>query len=185
MVVQIYGGTGQELRELGRAQQEYETACQWAREAVTPEVKETLEAMIQDFASVWKDPRAPWREKKRMARLLLEDVTLIKGRPAKVHVRFRGKLTRTLDVDLPLPWKLAHAMPREVVKAIRAYGEGKSSAEVARFLNEKGLRTGMKQPSNKAKVNRLRRLHHLGAGCPVAGLPPRAPSAESGVAGEV
>ncbi len=177
----------EKLQELGRAQQEYETACQRAREAVTPKVKETLEAMVQDFASVWKDRRTPWREKKRMARLLLEDVTLIKGRPAKVHVRFRGGLTRTLDVELPLPWKLAHATPREVVEAIRAYGEGKSSAEVARFLNERGLRTGMKQPFNKAKVNRLRRLHHLSAGCPVAGIPPRAPSAESGsgVTGEV
>lgn len=175
----------EKLQELERAQQEYEAACQRSREAVTPGVKGALEEMIRDFGSLWRDPRTPWREKKRMARLLLEDVTLIKGRPAKVHVRFRGGLTRTLDVDLPLPWKHAHTTPQEVLEAIRTCGEEKTSAKVARILNEKGFKTGMNQPFNKGKVQRLRRIHHLTSRYPVPGSPPRVESAEEGVAGDV
>ena len=175
----------EKLQELGRAQQEYEAACQRSREVVTPGVKGSLEAMVQDFASLWRDPRTPWREKKRMARLLLEDVTLIKGRPAKVHARFRGGLTRTLDVDLPLPWKYAHTTPQEVLETIRVYGEGKSSGEVARFLNEKSFKTGMNHPFNKAKVQRLRRIHHLTSRFPVPRFPPRTAPADEGVAGDV
>lgn len=155
------------LQELNRAQEEYEAACRKAHEVVTPEQRRTLAALTRDFPALWKDPRTPSREKKRMVRLLLEDVTLIKGRPAKVHVRFRGGMTQTLDVELPLRWNEAHRTSQEVVEAIRAWGPEKSNREVAQLLNEKGIRTGMSLPFDGGKVGRLRRIYGLTKGSPV------------------
>ena len=42
-----------------------------------------------DFATLWRDPSMPDRERKRMLRLLIEDVTLTKGKALVVQVRFR------------------------------------------------------------------------------------------------
>ena len=36
-------------------------------------------ALAHDFPKLWQDPRTPDRERKRMVRLMIEDVTLIKG----------------------------------------------------------------------------------------------------------
>jgi hypothetical protein len=43
------------------------------------------------------------RERKRLARLLLEDVTLLKTDHVTAHVRFKGGATRTLRLPLPVP----------------------------------------------------------------------------------
>lgn len=42
------------------------------------------------------------RERKRMLRLLLEDVTLLRSDEVMVHVRFRGGATESLHLPLPL-----------------------------------------------------------------------------------
>ena len=60
-------------------------------------------ALASDFPRLWSDPKVPDRERKRIVRLLLEDVTLIKGQELTAHLRFRGGATRTLVLPLPLP----------------------------------------------------------------------------------
>ena len=53
-------------------------------------------ALASDFPRLWHDPQTTPRERKRkrMVRLLLEDVTLTKGETIAVGVRFRGGATR-------------------------------------------------------------------------------------------
>ena len=40
-----------------------------------------------DFPRIWTDPELPARERKRMLRLLIEDVTLLKTDKITAHVR--------------------------------------------------------------------------------------------------
>jgi len=47
-------------------------------------------ALATDFPKLWGNPNTPDRERKRMVRLLLEDVTLIKRQEITAHVRFKG-----------------------------------------------------------------------------------------------
>jgi hypothetical protein len=59
-------------------------------------------ALARDFPRLWNDPRTPDRERKRMVRLLIADVTLLKGLDLRAQVRFNGGATQTLHVPLPL-----------------------------------------------------------------------------------
>jgi hypothetical protein len=47
-----------------------------------------------------------------MIRLLIEDVTLVKGADIAVHVRFKGGATRSLAVSAPLCWREKHKTTR-------------------------------------------------------------------------
>jgi hypothetical protein len=67
------------LRALSEAQQEYERQSQSDRGSVGEQERSRILALATDFPKVWNDPNTPQRERKRMVRLLLEDVTLIKG----------------------------------------------------------------------------------------------------------
>ena len=67
------------------------------------EQREQVMALVADFPRLWRDPATPHRERKRMVRLLLEDVTLIKADEVIAQIRFRGGATHTLRLPLPKP----------------------------------------------------------------------------------
>ena len=43
--------------------------------------------MAPNFPRLWSDPTTPVRERKRIARLLIEDVTIVKAEEIHLHVR--------------------------------------------------------------------------------------------------
>ena len=58
-------------------------------------------SLVTDFPRIWNDAELPARERKRMLRLLIEDVTLRKADKITAHVRLRGGATRTLIFETP------------------------------------------------------------------------------------
>jgi len=66
------------LRDLRSAQEEYERQQENEQRILRAEQRERIRALATDFPRIWNDPALPYRERKRMTRLLLEDVTLRK-----------------------------------------------------------------------------------------------------------
>lgn len=96
----------------------------------------------KDFPELWKNPKTPIREKKRMVRLLIEDVTLIKGDEIKAHVRFKGGASKTLNIPLP-PKGWQHALTSsDVVKQIDELLNNYTLREIAVILNKRGYKSG-------------------------------------------
>lgn len=86
------------LRGLHEAQEELEQRQQQDRQSLSDEQRNQVLALAADFARLWNDPHTPQRERKRMVRLLIEDVTLTKGAQISAGVRFRGGATRSLSL---------------------------------------------------------------------------------------
>src|SRR5215470_5391903 len=84
------------LRDLVEAQQEYEQQRETDRLSLTEDQRTRVAALATDFPQLWRDARTSDRERKRMTRLLIEDVTLSKGADILLHVRFKGGATREL-----------------------------------------------------------------------------------------
>lgn len=66
------------LRALQEAEEEHERRCQTSPMGVTEEQRDAIFKIASDFPRLWQDPLVPDRERKRMVRLILEDVTLLK-----------------------------------------------------------------------------------------------------------
>src|SRR5205823_8323190 len=104
------------LRQLRDAQDGYDRATAQAEAALTDKRKARVRALAADFPALWSDPATPQRERKRMIRLLLEDVTLDKTKAIHVHVRFRGGQSRSLTLPIPLKaWQARQTHPDIVV----------------------------------------------------------------------
>ena len=99
------------LRALNDAQQEYERLCQTDHQTMDGAQRARIAALARDFPRLWQDPKTPDRERKRMVRLLLEDVTLLKREQILVHVRFKGGMIKSLS----LPLQIGRASCRERV----------------------------------------------------------------------
>jgi hypothetical protein len=78
------------LRQHQDAQDDYARAT-GAQATLTDEHKARIRALAADFPALWSDPATPQRERKRMARLLIEDITIAKTDQIHLHVRFRGR----------------------------------------------------------------------------------------------
>ncbi len=149
------------LRCLQAAQEEYEHQSAAAKEQLSDEQKQRILALAQDFPALWANPATPQRERKRIVRLLIEDVTLQRTDRIHLHVRFRGGQRRTLTIPIPLSaWKERQTDPETFAMVDRLLDEH-TDAETAAKLNQAGPRSGMGKPFTAQIVLHLRRAHGL------------------------
>jgi DNA invertase Pin-like site-specific DNA recombinase len=148
------------LRALQAAQDDYDNAGPGAA-ALTEHDKARIRALAADFPALWSDPATPQRERKRMARLLIDDVTITKTDRIHLHVRFRGGQVTSLAVPIPPPaWKTWQTDPA-IIAALDRLLNDHTDAETAAALNTAGHRSGKGKPFTGRIVLELRLSHHL------------------------
>ncbi len=148
------------LRALDAAQGDYERQ-RAADTLLDDETRERVLALATDFPRLWCDPSTPARERKRMARLLIEDVTLIKGDDLVVHVRFRGGGTQSLRLPRPLPAADLHKLDPAVVADIDRLLDDHTDSEIAEALNAAGQRPPVGERFSIWMVWKIRKAHRL------------------------
>jgi DNA invertase Pin-like site-specific DNA recombinase len=149
------------LRALVQAQEHYERQRQAEAAGLTEAQRASILALAQDFPRLWNDPQTPDRERKRMTRLLIADVTLLKGAELTAQVRFQGGATQTIQMPLSKPaWMLRQTSPN-VVEAINALLDDHTDAETAEQLNRQGLTAGEGGRFRPTTVARIRMAYAL------------------------
>ena len=151
----------QKLRALAEAKQEYERQRQADQQMLTEQQRSQILALATDFPRLWRDPNTPDRERKRMLRLLLEDVTVLKGKEITVHVRFKGGATKTLMLPLTVNEMGQHKTSTEAVAEIDRMLDHHGYCEIASMLNARGFLTGTGRPFNGLSVAQICRTRHL------------------------
>jgi hypothetical protein len=149
------------LRILAEAQQQYDEQTHKQRLLIDAQISEQLLSLATDFPRVWNDPEVESRERKRIVRLLIEDVTLINGETIGVHVRLRGGATRSLAVTKPLPIAQIRKTKAEVVAEIDALLDDHCDRQVADVLNRQGRKTWQDEPFNLKKIAHIRWAFNL------------------------
>lgn len=157
----LEGEWNDKLRSLVAAKEEYDRLCLKDRAPLDDGQRAKILALATDFPQLWQDPGTPDRERKRMVRLLIEDVTLIRNGDITLHVRFKGGATRTLHRPFPLTaWQKRRTSPVVVAEIDRLIDQY-TDAEIAGLLNERGFRSGADQDFNCLMVGQIRRAYHL------------------------
>ena len=144
------------LRALNETQEEYERLRQADCKALDETHKAHVASLASDFPRLWKDPQTPDREKKRMVRLLLEDVTLLKREQISVHVRFRGGAINSFSLPLPVGAPVLRKTPAAVVLEIDRLLDQHTESRVATMLNERGVRSSTGQAFTAMTIIKLR-----------------------------
>ena len=155
-------GWNEKLRELRTVEEEHE-----ARSAPQPKDADTrakLVALVNDFPKVWNNPRISSADKKRIVRLVIEDVTLVRNKEQgeiHAHVRFKGGATRSVQLNTPVivyeKWKTKPDLLREIDRLLDDHTEG----AVADVLNQRGLTTSYGNPFRVENVAYLRKFHGM------------------------
>lgn len=149
------------LRALATAQEDYEQNRKTDHNEISDSQRERLDGLAVDFPALWRDPKTPQRERKRMLGLLIEDVTLAKRREITVCVRFRGGATTILTLPRPLTAQQMRVTHEDVRRQVDTLLAQYTDAQVANNLNERGLRTGSGESFDSLKVRWVRCAHTL------------------------
>ena len=151
----------EKLLALEKAKDEYNHLCERARLAMDEQKRKDILALAGDFPRLWKNPEISNRDRKRMIRLLIEDVTLVISTEITAHVRFKGGATKTLSIPKPLPaWKQKQTDP-EVVRRIDHLLDEHTPGKIASILDERGLRSGAGLPLTRQRVCQIIRNYSL------------------------
>ncbi len=151
----------EKLRLLAQAKEECQSQQRLDALQLSQEQRAKILALASDFPRVWQDAQTTDRERKRMARLLLEDVTLRRDQDITVQVRFKGGATHQLQVPLPKSVTVTRKTNLAFIAELDRLLDEHSEAEVVQVLNERGWRSSTGQPFSLTLVQGLRRTYRL------------------------
>ena len=130
------------LRHLQDANDYYETHRRRESDKLKKAQQKEVLKLAKDFPRLWKNPRTPVREKKRMIRFLIEDVTMIRAANITLHVRFKGGATKTLKIPLPLKGWQYNLTDQKIVEIVDELLPDHTYSEIATILDKRGYKSG-------------------------------------------
>ncbi len=151
----------EKLRLLAEAKDDCERQQRADAAQLTAEQKSKIMALAADFSTLWHSPATSDRDRKRMARLLVEDVTLRRDQEILVQIRFKGGATQVLRLPLPkAAWALRKTKP-EIIAEIDRLLDTNTEKEVAQMRNERGWHSSAGNPFTQQMVHMLRFCYRL------------------------
>ena len=125
--------------------------------------RDELKALAADLPGLWNASTTSDKDRKRLLRTLIADVTLTSQVPQvgnRVHIgiRWRSGATEEILATRPAPYRSATS--GQVLELIKRL-VGHSDQEIAAELAAAGLRTGSGQPFDVTAVRWARHVHRI------------------------
>jgi hypothetical protein len=136
-----------------------------------PYTRLELENLAADLPGLWQAPTTSNKDRKRLLRTLIADVTLLPETDttrARIGIRWHTGASEELVVNRPLPPGPAKRSPSPAVELVRRLGPTTDTRDMADKLNAAGLTTGHGQPFDIAAVQWIRHAYHIPAPTPYA-----------------
>jgi len=151
------------LRILAEEQEEYEHLRVAAQSGtINAGQRGQIAQLAADFRAIWDDPRVPDRERKRLVRLVIEDVTLLKTDQIVMNVRFRGGALRSLSLEDPKKSCEKRSInDNELAKRIESLSHSCTDRESAAILNQEGFRSPLGNLFTGDMVARVRSTYGI------------------------
>src|SRR6266702_2940381 len=147
-------------------------ALEGARDALPPlPSRADLEQLAADLPALWHAPATSSKDRKRLLRTLIADVTLLpEPEQAKVRIgiRWHTGATDELSVARAIHPGTGKRSPSPAVEMVRQLGPVMPTAELAGQLNAAGLVTGHGRPFDAKAVQWIRHACNIPAPAPYA-----------------
>jgi DNA invertase Pin-like site-specific DNA recombinase/uncharacterized protein YndB with AHSA1/START domain len=154
------------LQRLGQLKQELADFENRTRRVVTAEQKRQILELAKDFPRLWSAATTTSKDRKRMLRLLVRDITVTKEPQAKIahlHIRWQGGENETIRVDLPKGRADVLRYPAEVVDRVRELALDHNNPQIAAILTDEGRKSSTGKPLTSSMISWIRFKHRIAA----------------------
>jgi hypothetical protein len=126
-----------------------------------------LQALADDFPAVWRRPATDISLKKRIVRLLIEEIVAtatVEPPQVTLVLHWKGGKHTPLMVRKNRAGDHRYCTDRTVIEVVRDLARALPDGEIARILNRLGYRTGQQNSWTAARVASLRYGHQIPVG---------------------
>jgi DNA invertase Pin-like site-specific DNA recombinase len=130
----------------------------------TPEQKAQVLALARDLPRVWHAPTTQAKDRKRMLRLLIKDITVEKPpRPKQllVHIRWQGGACTDICVQLPPNIADRVRYPVAVLERVRHLAQSLPDGDIAGRLNQEGQVSALGKPFTGSMIQWIRYRYQI------------------------
>jgi DNA invertase Pin-like site-specific DNA recombinase len=131
---------------------------------VTAEQKHQILQLAEDFPRLWTAPTTEARDRKRMLRLLIKDITVVKGpehKQLQLQVRWQGGATEVVELRLSANRPDVVRYPAAFIDRVRDLAREYNDDAIAALLNRDGLRSSTGKPFTNNMINWIRFKHRI------------------------
>jgi DNA-binding transcriptional MerR regulator len=142
------------------------------KRAVTAEQKQQIRQLAENFPRLWAASTTAPRDRKRILRLLVRDITVSKAPEPKViklHIRWQGGATETLEVAQRPNRADVVRYPNPFVTRLRELAVTLHDDEIVQQLNAEGCLSSTGKPFTQSMIKWLRYKHQIPAPPPPDG----------------
>jgi DNA invertase Pin-like site-specific DNA recombinase len=135
-----------------------------ALRTITAEQKRQILQLAGDFPRLWTAPTTEARDRKRMLRLLIKDITVAKGPERKLlqlQIRWQGGATEVVELRLPPNRPDALRYPTAVVDKVRDLACEHDDQDIAALFNREGLTSSTRKPFTASMISWIRFKHRI------------------------
>lgn len=152
------------LAKLEEIKKEYSQYQQKKASMITPEQREKIITLAQDFPRLWQSHTTKFKDKKRMLRLIIKDITVERiPEPKKVllHVRWQDETCEDISIDLPKKIYERIQYSSKIIHKVRKLACHLSDEQIAMKFNGRGLRSAKNRPFTAIMVGWIRRKYGI------------------------
>jgi len=132
--------------------------------AITAEQKRQILQLAGDFPRLWTASTTQARDRKRMLRLLIKDITVVKIRDRKLlqlQVRWQGGATEVVDLRLPANRSDVVRYPAAVIDKVRGLACEHDDTDIAALFNRDGLTSSTGKAFTASMISWIRFKHRI------------------------
>lgn len=162
VALQLESAWNKSLKALDDAEIEFQRQTEAAENAKRERDLSLMENLPRSFRESFLSDDVSSRDKKRIVRYLIEDVTLLKTeQKILIQVRFKGGTSQVIEIDAPINSFKKLATDPAVIRYIDEAAETYCNTEIAELLNQEGLKTGRGLVFTKHNVRSLMGLYSI------------------------
>ena len=126
--------------------------------------REEILSLAQNLPSLWMSQTTHIKEKKRIVRILIEDITVI-SQPREsnmtVGIRWRSNYCESINITKPLPITIRRKHKEATVELISNLAQRLTDVQIAQYLNDNAYRTPENRLFTAASINWLRYRYRI------------------------
>ena len=158
------GGNGT-LDSLEEIKREYNDFKRKELRIASEEQKSRILALSENFTQLWHAPTTNSKEKKRILRLLIKDITVEKSadrKQALLHIRWQGGACETLQANLPSNYSEVLRYSENIIEKVRnMVQEQLTDADIAAAFNAEKRISSTGKPFTIPMIKWIRYKHNI------------------------
>jgi hypothetical protein len=152
------------LIKVGEIKKEFSQHQSKKRIAVTEKQKRELISLANDLPRLWKTATTKAKDRKRILRLLIKDVTVEKlpiPKQVVLHLRWQGGACEDIPIEIPPNRPDQIRYPSEIVNKVKTLAMNLTDEQIASVFNQDGIKSAKGRPFTFSIIRWIRYKHRI------------------------